>query len=91
MDRNLSKTLRRRRIKARLVACLGGECSHCGLKYDGANCALFDFHHRHPVEKQFTLSLTTIGSIAWETVMTEANKCDLLCANCHRVVHSAEY
>lgn len=88
MDR---KTVRRRRLKAELVSCFGGECEHCGLKYDGCNCSIFDFHHKHPKEKEFGLSLTVIGSMAWDSVMAEAKKCVLLCSNCHRAVHSAEY
>jgi hypothetical protein len=46
----------------------------------------FDFHHRDPSTKQFA-----IGSFtgAWETLLVEAEKCDLLCANCHRLRHAA--
>ncbi len=72
----------RRRIKARAVAHLGGVCLHCG--FDG-HPAAFDFHHRDPTQKDFMISSANAG---WERLKTELDKCDLLCANCHRVVHA---
>ena len=74
---------RRRRIerKRRLVEIRGGRCEDCG--YDVSIAAL-EFHHRDSTTKEFGLGNFN-GS--WERLLTEADKCDLLCANCHRRRH----
>lgn len=56
-------------------------CDRCG--YSGAACAL-DFHHRDPQAKAFVIAKTTRSDAA---LREEIAKCDLLCANCHRVAH----
>jgi hypothetical protein len=73
---------RRRRRKADLVASWGGRCLDCG--YAGAP-AVFEFHHRDPATKSFTLGEF---SGALEPLLREVEKCDLLCANCHRIRHA---
>ena len=79
--RSLKK--RRRRRKAELVAAHGGHCIDCG--YSGPP-AIFEFHHRDPSTKSFTLGEF---SGALEQLLREAEKCDLLCPNCHRIRHAA--
>jgi len=32
-----------------------------------------------------------IRNKAWEKLVTEAQKCDLLCNNCHEMKHSVEF
>jgi len=60
-------------------------CERCGNKY---HPDVFDFHHRDPTTKKFNL-----GFHRWRKIVTdketleEADKCDILCANCHREVH----
>src|SRR6266545_501265 len=75
---------RRRQLKAKLVAMRGGRCADC--PYSGPPAA-FDFHHRDPKSKRFR-----IGAFSgqWEELLVEAEKCDMLCANCHRIRHAAE-
>lgn len=74
---------RRRVLKKRLVEHMGGKCMVCGYKkYFGA----LDFHHRNESEKSFGLSMNGITR-SWEKTKAEAEKCVLLCANCHREVH----
>lgn len=66
-----------------LVEYKGGKCVICGYKkYFGA----FDLHHLDEKEKSFSLSMKGITR-SWEKTKKEANKCILLCANCHREVH----
>jgi ribosomal protein L44E len=69
--------------KAQLVLERGGRCVDCG--YSGSLNAL-DFHHRDPSSKEFGLGRFT-GSLA--RYRTEAEKCDLVCTNCHRLRHLA--
>jgi 5-methylcytosine-specific restriction endonuclease McrA len=62
------------RIKISAVIAHGGECARCG--YDLCIAAL-DFHHVEPKSKgEYTVT------------KTEAEKCVLLCANCHREHHN---
>lgn len=74
----------RRRTKQKLVEYKGGKCSECD--YDKCIEAL-QFHHLDPMEKDFT-----IGGKSWsfEKLKAEADKCILLCANCHIELHSGE-
>jgi transposase len=74
----------RRRVKERLVLRAGGRCQLCGYdRYYGA----LQFHHRNPEEKEFSISRNgTTRSYA--EVCAEADKCALLCANCHAEVEA---
>ena len=65
---------------------LGGKCSSCG--YDKCADAL-DFHHLDPSLKD--VNAKYIRSWSKERIRDELDKCVLLCANCHREVHSAGY
>lgn len=70
-------------MKKQIIKERGGKCERCGYdKYIGA----LQFHHRNQKEKEFTLG-TKSGSCNWEKFKKEAEKCDLLCANCHAEVH----
>lgn len=73
---------RRRKRKADLVAAYGGRCVDCG--YSACPEAL-QFHHRDPSTKDFRLGHFN-GSLA--RLIAEAAKCDLVCANCHRIRHA---
>jgi 5-methylcytosine-specific restriction endonuclease McrA len=76
-------TKRRRKLKEMLVEYKGGKCQLCGYdKYAGA----FDLHHLDPKEKEFGLSVRGLTR-SWEKLKAEADKCILICANCHREVH----
>jgi len=72
----------RRRTKRRLVEAGGGACALCG--YD-EHVAALHFHHLDPAEKRFALS-NKGGTLAFEKIRAEAEKCILLCANCHAEV-----
>lgn len=75
---------RRDKLKIMAVKYKGGACSICGYnKYVGA----IDFHHINPEEKDFNFSSGGYTR-SWEKIKIELDKCVLLCANCHREVHS---
>jgi hypothetical protein len=42
-----------------------------------------EFDHRDPTAKAFELT-RMLGRLATEELVEEANKCDIVCANCHR-------
>jgi hypothetical protein len=71
--------------KLELIDMLGGKCSKCG--YD-KNFAALEFHHKNPIEKDFGLNSRMLSNTNVEKLINEANKCILLCANCHREEHN---
>ena len=63
---------------------LGGKCSRCGY----AQCAeALEIHHLESNEKDFGISARGYTR-SWKSVRAELEKCELLCANCHREVHA---
>ncbi len=82
----LSQTKR----KLQLLQYRGGQCVDCGLKPSDdwpVNC--FDFHHRDPNQK-----VSNVGNLIQKPLKAETfhevDKCDILCANCHRRRHAGE-
>jgi hypothetical protein len=80
--RSAAVARRRRKVKQVLVEEAGGSCSLCG--YD-RNMRALHFHHVEPSEKRHEINARGAG-IALETLRTEAQKCILLCSNCHAEV-----
>lgn len=87
--RSLRESEVRRRNKVKAILCKGGGCSACGIKYDGTNAPIFDFHHLNENEKE--ANPASLMKNRWETIEAEINKCVLLCSNCHRMQHSPEF
>lgn len=75
-------TKKRIKLKNELVEYKGGKCIICGYNKSIWGLA---FHHRDPKQKQFTVSNGNIKSL--ERLKKEADKCDLLCHNCHSELH----
>jgi transposase len=73
---------RRRKMKRILVAEAGGACRICG--YDRDMRALH-FHHLEPSQKRHEINAKGVA-LALETLRAEAQKCILLCSNCHAEV-----
>lgn len=69
-----------RRKKMFAINFYGGKCIKCG--YDKCIYAL-EFHHRDKSTKEANPTYI-IMRWWWEKVKEELDKCDLLCANCHR-------
>lgn len=80
-DRKQAANRRRRDLRERAVAYLGGKCAIC--EYDKSISA-FDFHHVEVWLKDFTISA---AMTSWEKIEPELKKCVLLCCRCHREVH----
>lgn len=77
---------RGRKLKLDCIQYKGGKCQRCG--YSGCQAAL-DFHHRNPEEKDFSLCKKYGCRKLNDRIKKELDKCDLLCANCHREEHWA--
>lgn len=73
--------------KTMAVELKGSECVYCGLKHDGKNSAVFDFHHLDPAYKEANIS-KMLTNVAWERTVKELEQCVLACANCHRMIHN---
>lgn len=63
----------------------GGSCTICG--YNRCPSAL-EFHHRVPSDKKFNLS--EAKGLKFENTIKELDKCDLICARCHRELHNLD-
>lgn len=72
----------RRKKKTLLVEMFGGKCLDCGY---GAHWTALQFDHRDPAQKKFTISGGAGVAKAWNVLVEEARKCDLVCANCHAI------
>lgn len=75
-ERNYKRRLERHQ---RLRKEFGNACVICG--YDRCQRAL-EFHHLDKTTKKFNISECKM--LRWETLLEEAKKCILVCANCHR-------
>ena len=74
----------RKKKKLELVKIFGGKCIICGYKkYVGA----LDFHHTNPKNKSFALSVKGL-SYSRESLLREAEKCILVCKNCHSEIEA---
>ncbi len=82
-----SQTLRSLRRKLVLIKMMGEKCSKCGY---GANISALHFHHRDARQKLFKLDARILSNKNWASILEEAEKCVLLCANCHCEEHNPE-
>lgn len=72
-------------MRKKCVEYLGGRCLHCGLVDDPIS---YDFHHKDPTQKDFTISGKAL-KYSWDRIVVELGKCQLLCCICHRKLHQA--
>jgi 5-methylcytosine-specific restriction endonuclease McrA len=68
---------RRKVRRARLIELLGGQCVRCGSTDE------LEFDHIDPETKVFAVGSDM--SRAWDKLVEEALKCQLLCRECHVV------
>ena len=61
-----------------------GVCMDCNMEVTRDNYFCFDFDHRDPMQKSFSISAKS-RDVAQGTLEAEFAKCDLVCANCHRL------
>ena len=78
---------RRLIIKRAAMKVFGELCCTCGKRFQAS---AFDFHHRNgKTDKKHALAYMMInGSV--DDIAKELAKCDLICANCHRIEHSID-
>lgn len=59
-------------------------CADCGIQYP---YYVMDFDHVRGVKK---VRVSALVNAAWETLKAEIAKCDVVCANCHRLRHAPD-
>ena len=79
-ERNAQIAENSRKLKRKMVELMGDICNDCGVKYPDV---VYDFHHIDPSKKDFTIG----KSRNWSKIEKELEKCEMLCANCHRIRH----
>lgn len=76
-----ASTDRARANKAFFVAKLGGKCVMCGYS---AHLAALEFDHIDPSTKRYQIALI-LSRTDRDRIWLEVQKCQLLCAVCHRI------
>lgn len=79
--------LRGLKRKIELIEVKGGCCTKCGYN---KNIAALEFHHIDPTKKDYQLDVRKLSNSKMVDLVREVEKCDLLCANCHREIHSPD-
>ena len=74
------QTARRRATFAWIDTLKDRDCHDCGLWFP-PEC--MDFDHRPGETKLYNVA--QMGTCSEETILAEIAKCDLRCANCHRI------
>ena len=57
-------------------------CARCGTK----DPRVLDFHHKKGEDKLFTIGGFR-REVGFGKLQTEIDKCEVVCANCHRIIH----
>jgi len=86
-----NKVVRRAEIKRRMQSAIhfvrgyksASSCLRCG---ESTSCCL-DFHHRDPNLKVAEVAVMPRRGKSIRNIVAEIEKCDVLCANCHRKLH----
>ena len=59
----------------------GGKCAKCGF----SDIRALDWHHLDPNDKVNSISEMVRDRVSMDKLQAELDKCELICANCHRI------
>lgn len=62
------------------------KCARCKV----GDWRVLEFHHRDRKHKEFGIAVGLYNHFGLERLKKEISKCVILCANCHRILHSEE-
>lgn len=82
--KHVIKSIRRKQLLKYLT---GKSCVTCGNK----DIRVLDFDHINKNAKSFGIARALNDGISWENILAEINKCQILCANCHRIRTSKQF
>ena len=72
--------------KIEAIEYLGNKCTKCDLAIEKSHYSVFEFHHKNPLTKDYDWNKLRLRPI--DDIHRELNKCILVCANCHRLIHA---
>ena len=73
-------------VKTQAVSYKGGKCQDCHGEFPNS---VFEFAHKDPFMKVMAISAMIHLGLKLGDLKSELDKCDLLCANCHRIRHES--
>jgi hypothetical protein len=86
IERRKQISLRRQKIKINNKKLIQEYLkTHCCIKCGIQDIRVLDFHHKDPNKKEHCISKMLL--IKQQRLLEEINKCEILCANCHRIEH----
>ena len=59
------------------------KCIQCGENHP----ATLDFHHKNSQNKEESITFLVCNGYSLDAIKKELEKCEVLCANCHRKLH----
>jgi len=65
---------------------VGRACARCGI----TDPCVLDFHYIDPMTKAIQLGRASETKVSKQRILDEIAKCEVLCANCHRILHWEE-
>ena len=75
------------RLRVQMLEYLSSRsCAHCGI----ADIRVLDFDHIDPATKSFSIARAIANVSSWQKILAEIQKCQILCANCHKIKTAAE-
>lgn len=77
LERNIRSFMKRRELVRQIKS---RACADCGIQYP---FYVMDFDHREGETKEYELN--RIDRMTTRVLLREIEKCDVVCANCHRV------
>jgi len=77
----------RKEIRSKLLEYLSDKKCTCGENRP----ACLDFHHIDKNQKFTDISTMIRSGYNWNKILEEINKCEILCANCHRIKTANEF
>ncbi len=84
--------IRREKIKDELQRYLLEYLSNkCCAKCGETDPVVLEFDHINPSEKSFGIARAISDGLAWQKILAEINKCQVLCANCHKKKTAREF
>lgn len=72
---------RSREMKRKALDYLGGQCKKCGYRK-----SVYALEFNHLGDKKYEPTRMFQKGLSWLLIKKELDKCELLCANCHREV-----
>jgi len=86
ISKERSQALRRAEKYAWVRGFKSKGCQVCGE----SRIHCLDLHHMDPTDKEYQIAKICSGGANIKTLIREASKCIVLCANCHRDLHFNE-